>query len=95
MEKIIFYRYGNSGDHQNDYIFQDKEYLDNILNSVIKFSKEFSLSIASSYNINIDDYNKYILPNNIITCFYKDKNGILHEDCFQRRYIHTVTNHVN
>ena len=25
----------------------------------------------------------------------KDKNGILHEDCFQRRYIHTVTNHVN
>ena len=160
MEKILFYRYGNSGDYRNDYIFQDKEYLNNILNNAVKFCKEFSRSIANSYNITVDDYNKYILPNNIITCFYieyystvyakmisyidtinikvyipdtikrknvinhymgnnsclfnitesdfdfkkiaydvivgtKDKNGILHEDCFQRRYIHTVTNHVN
>ena len=41
MEKIIFYRYGNSGDHRNDYIFQDKEYLDNILNNVSNLVRNF------------------------------------------------------
>ena len=160
MEKIIFYRTSGACDVRTDHIFQNKEYLDNILNKAITFSKEFSWNIANNYGVSIEEYNKYILPNNIITCFYieyystvyakiisyidtinikvyihdtikrknvinhymgnnsclfnitesdfdfkkiaydvivgaKDKNGILHEDCFQRRYIHKVINHIN